>query len=55
MKNMKVETLTYNGQLDHKVFFDWLDIIEQYFDWYEISDDQWIRFAKMKLAQAEMS
>ena len=38
-----------DGRMDPNAFFDWLVAIEDYFDWYEMIDSKWIRFAKMKL------
>ena len=33
-------------------FSDWLVSIEEYFDWYEMVDNEHVRFAKMKLSNA---
>ena len=35
--------------MDLTLFADWLAIIEEYFDLYDMSDDRRVRFAKMKL------
>ena len=35
--------------MDPTAFSDWLVVIEEYFDWYEMIDSEWVRFAKMKL------
>ena len=47
--NIKLEALTFDGQLDPQIFLDWISDMNYYFDWYNMSDERWIRFAKMKL------
>ena len=38
--------------MDPNAFFDWLVYIKEYFDWYEMTDSERIRFAKMKLTNS---
>ena len=38
--------------MDHNVFSDWLVAIEEYFDWYEMIDSEWVQFAKMKFTNS---
>ena len=38
--------------MDPNAFFDWLVAIEEYFDWYEMIDSEWIQFAEMKLTNS---
>ena len=38
--------------MDPHAFFDWLVVIEEYFDWYEMIDSERIRFAKIKLTNS---
>ena len=38
--------------MDPNAFFDWLVAIEEYFDWYEMIDSEWVQFAKMKLTNS---
>lgn len=40
---------THFGRLDPYVFTDWSAEMDQYFDWYDMSDNRRVRFAKMKL------
>ena len=48
LKNIKLETPTFDGQLDLQVFLDWTSDTDHYFDWYNMFDERRIRFAKMK-------
>lgn len=47
-KQVRMEVHDFEGKVDATQFFDWLAIIEEYFDWYHMIDDQRVRFAKMK-------
>ena len=38
--------------MDPNVFSDWLVAIEEYFDWCEMIDSEWVQFAKMKLTNS---
>ena len=49
LKNIKLEALTFDGQLDLQIFIDWISDMNYYFGWYDMSDERKIRFAKMKL------
>lgn len=46
---MKVDVPDFDGRLNPTTFADWLSAIEEYFDWYDMSDERRVRFAKMKL------
>ena len=46
---MKVDVPSFDGNIDATVFSDWLVAMEDYFDWYEMSDIERVRFAKRKL------
>jgi len=48
-KNIKLEAPTFEGQLDLQIFLDWISDMDHYFDWYDMSDERRIQFAKMKL------
>ncbi|KAL2513243.1 CCHC-type domain-containing protein [Abeliophyllum distichum] len=50
LKSIKVEAPSFEGQLNPKVFVDWLSDIDHYFQWYEMSEARKVRFAKMKLS-----
>ena len=55
MKGVKIEAPTFDGQLDPTKFIDWLADMDHYFEWYEMSDERRVRFAKMKLvSQAKL-
>ena len=38
--------------MNPNAFFDWLVAIEEYFDWYEMTDSERVQFAKMKLVNS---
>ena len=52
IKKVKVCALEFDGRMDPNAFSDWLVAIEEYFDWYEMIDSEWIWFAKMKLTNS---
>ena len=48
-KKVKVSAPEFDGRMNLNAFSDWLVVIEEYFDWYEMIDSERVRFAKMKL------
>jgi len=48
-KNIKLEALTFDGELDPQLFLDLNSDMDHYFDWYDMSNERKVRFAKMKL------
>jgi len=48
-KNIKLKAPTFDGQLDPQIFLDWISDMDHYFDWYDMSDERRVRFAKTKL------
>lgn len=53
-RKLKVDVKAYDGTLEPKCFFffDWLSIMDDYFNWYEMSDERIIRLPKMKLKES---
>ena len=49
MRSVKIDAPTFDGTLNPSTFLDWLADMDHYFDWYAMSEDRRIRFAKMKL------
>ncbi|KAK8916805.1 hypothetical protein KSP39_PZI022608 [Platanthera zijinensis] len=47
---VKLDPPLYDGSMDPKVFSDWVIDIETYFDWYRMTEDQKVQFAKMRLS-----
>ena len=45
---MRLEVLDFEGRVDPMVFSNWIASIEEYFDWYDMTNDRQVRFAKMK-------
>ena len=48
-KKARVEVLDFEGKVDITQFVDWLAEIEEYFNSYDMIDDQRVGFAMMKL------
>ena len=42
---------TFDGSLDPKMYIDWESDLDQYFEWYEMSEERKFKFAKMKLVR----
>ena len=49
LKSVKVEAPSFDGRIDPRAYSDWESDIDHYFEWYEMSDERKVRFAKMKL------
>ena len=49
LKSVKVEAPSFDGQIDLRAYSDWESDMDHYFEWYEMSDERKVRFAKMKL------
>ena len=41
-KKVKVSAPEFLGKMDPNAFSDWLVAIEEYFDWYELIDSEWV-------------
>ncbi|KAK8951463.1 hypothetical protein KSP39_PZI004161 [Platanthera zijinensis] len=48
-RRIRLDAPTFDGRLEPKAFSDWLLDMDHYFDWYDMSDERCVRFAKMKL------
>jgi hypothetical protein len=48
-KRMKVDVPDFFGKLEPNAFEDWLTTIEDYFDWFAVSEDRKVRYVRMKL------
>jgi len=48
-RKVKVDVRSFDEKIDATTFSDWIVAMEDYFDWYEMSDIERVRFAKMKL------
>jgi len=51
MRHIKVEAPTFEGQLDPWIFDRWIRDMDQFFSWYNLSENRRVRFAKMKLSR----
>jgi len=43
----------FDGRLESTFFLDWLDKIDEYFEWYNMSDAQCTSMARIKLVDNE--
>lgn len=50
MRHIKVDAPTFEGQLDPWIFDKWIRDMDQFFGWYNLSENRRVRFAKMKLS-----
>ncbi|KAG6738607.1 hypothetical protein POTOM_058227 [Populus tomentosa] len=48
-KRMRVDVPDFLGKLEPNAFEDWLTAIEDYFDWFAVSEDRKVRYVRMKL------
>jgi len=48
-KRMKVDVPDFFGKLEPNAFEDWSTAIEDYFDWFAVSEDRKVRYVRMKL------
>ena len=44
-----MDALEFDGRLESTVFLDWLDKMDEYFEWYNIFDAQRIGIVRIKL------
>ena len=51
MRSVKLEAPTFDGILDPKIYIDWEGEMDQYFDWYDMSEERKCKFAKLKLVR----
>ena len=51
LRNIRLDAPTFDGSLDPKVSIDWEGDMDQYFDWYEMSEDRKVKFAKLRLVR----
>ena len=47
--SIRIEDPTFDGCLDPKVFIDWVKKMDQYFEWYEMTEGRKFKFAKLRL------
>ena len=50
-RSVKFDAPTFDGNLDRKVYMDWESDMDQYFEWYEMSEERKVKFAKFKLVR----
>jgi hypothetical protein len=48
-KRMKIDVPDFHGKLDPHAFEDWLTAIEDYFDWFAVSENRKTRCVRLKL------
>ena len=48
-RKMKVDVQDFSGRLDPDAFHDWIVSLEDYFDWFLVSEERKVRFVQIKL------
>ena len=51
LRNIRLDAPTFEGSLDPKVYVDWEADMDQYFDWYDMSEARRFKFAKIRLVR----
>ena len=51
MRNIRIEAPTFDGCLDPKVYIDWEGDMDQYFEWFDMSEEWKFKFAKLKFTR----
>ena len=49
VRNVKLDAPTFDSSLDPKIYEDWEGDMDQYFDWYDMSEVRKYKFAKTRL------
>lgn len=49
MKKVRINVPNFKRKINPTKFANWLFSIEEYFDWYDMDNDQKVKFARMKL------
>lgn len=48
-KKVRLNVPDFDGRFNVTTFVDWISAVEEYFDWYDMSDERRVGFAKMNL------
>ena len=51
LRNVRLDAPTFDGSLDPKTYIDWEGEMDQYFEWYEMSEGRKFKFAKTRLVR----
>ena len=49
LRSIKMEAPTFDGELDPKAYVDWEEEMDQFFEWYDMTEERKCRFARLKL------
>ena len=49
LRTVRADPPSFEGSLDPHVYLDWEAGMDRYFEWYDMMDQQQVRFAKMRL------
>ena len=49
LRSIKLDVSTFDGRLDPYLFLDWMQQLDKYFTWYDLTEPQKVKFAAMKL------
>ena len=51
LRSIRLDAPIFEGSLDPKVYTDWESDMDQYFEWYEMSEERKFKFAKLRLVR----
>ena len=51
IRNVRLDAPTFDGSLDPKMYEDWEGDMDQYFDWYDMSEGRKFKFAKTSIVR----
>ena len=49
LRNIRLDAPTFDGSLNPKVYLDWEGEMDQYFEWYDMTEERKYKFAKLRL------
>ena len=47
--NIRLEAPAFDGSLNPRIYTDWEGDMDQYFEWYEMSEERKFKFSKLRL------
>jgi len=50
IRRIKIDHPTFSGILNLKIFSDWIADLDYYFDWYRFTEENRVRFTRMRLS-----
>ena len=51
LRNIRLEAPNFDGNLDPKIYIDWEGEMDQYFKWYDMTEERKCKFMKLRLVR----